>query len=159
MFWSYMNFLYIFEAKIHALMKWSYRSPQSCWLLSLEWLAHSKHVLQSLSNTKSFWCPFVDPHLTPYHQNIGVQIIAKLELGMSTLHCLHGQMVFNTVKCIIFVFSKQYECISISVDMFGLAFFNWHVRCNPSPYTASFMRSNDTAGNLWAGSNSMLLNL
>jgi hypothetical protein len=32
----------------------------------------------------SFWCPFLDPHLTTYHSNMGVQIIIVLELGMST---------------------------------------------------------------------------
>ena len=69
---------------------------------------------------KSFWCPFVDPHLTPYHQNIGVQIIAKLELGMSTLHCLHGQMVFNTVKCIIFVLASNMSALALVWTCLGL---------------------------------------
>ena len=31
--------------------------------------------MQSLFNT-CFWCPFLDPHLTTYHENIGVQTIA-----------------------------------------------------------------------------------
>ena len=31
----------------------------------------------------SFWCPFLDPHLTTYHSNIGVHILAMLDLGMS----------------------------------------------------------------------------
>jgi hypothetical protein len=142
------NVLELYEFLIHlfskwrfprALMKWSYRSPQSCWLLSLEWLAHSEQLLQSVPKHKSFWCPFVDPHLTPYHRSLGVQVIAKLELGTSTLHCLHGQTVFN-INCQVYCFciSKQYESITISVDMFGLAFFSWHVRCNPSPYIAIY---------------------
>ena len=31
--------------------------------------------MQFLLNT-CFWCPFLDPHLTTYHENIGVQTIA-----------------------------------------------------------------------------------
>ena len=33
----------------------------------------------------SFWCPFLDPPLTIYHSNIGVQIIVALDIGTSTL--------------------------------------------------------------------------
>ena len=33
----------------------------------------------------SFSCPFLDPHLTTFHSNIGVQVIAMLDLGTSTL--------------------------------------------------------------------------
>ena len=33
----------------------------------------------------SSWCMFLDPHLTTYHWNIGVKIMAMLELGTSTL--------------------------------------------------------------------------
>ena len=40
----------------------------------------------------SFWCPFLDPHLTTCHANIGVQIIAMSELVTSSLsitrHCV-----------------------------------------------------------------------
>ena len=32
-----------------------------------------------------FWGQFLDSHLTTYHLNIGVQIIAVFDLGMSTL--------------------------------------------------------------------------
>ena len=69
---------------------------------------------------KSFWCPFVDPLLTPYHQNIGVQIIAKLELGTSTLHCLHGQTVFNIVKCIVFGLASNMSALPLVWACVGL---------------------------------------
>ena len=32
----------------------------------------------------AFWCPFSDPHLTTYHSNIGVQVIAMLDTHLST---------------------------------------------------------------------------
>ena len=41
-------------------------------LLSLEWLAYFKHVVQSLSSTWSFWCPLLVPHLTTYHSTTSV---------------------------------------------------------------------------------------
>ena len=33
----------------------------------------------------SFWCLFLDPHLTTHHSNIDVQTIVVVELGTSTL--------------------------------------------------------------------------
>ena len=33
----------------------------------------------------SLWCLLLDPHLTTYHSNIGVQIIDIVKLGTSTL--------------------------------------------------------------------------
>ena len=41
-------------------------------------------LVQSLLNT-SFFCPFLDPHLTTYHLNIGVHNIVVSELVMSTV--------------------------------------------------------------------------
>ena len=40
-------------------------------------LISSKHV--------SFWCPFLDSHLTTLHSNIGVKLRQVTELGLSTL--------------------------------------------------------------------------
>jgi hypothetical protein len=60
--------------KILVLINCSYKSPQSCWRLSLEWLTYSEHVVQSL----------LDTHL--FGADIGVQIIVVFYLGMSTLH-------------------------------------------------------------------------
>ena len=33
----------------------------------------------------TFWCPFLDAHLTTYHWNVGAQIIVVTELGLSIL--------------------------------------------------------------------------
>ena len=41
-------------------------------------MAYFEHVV-------SFWCPFLDPKLTTYLSNIGVQIILVLELHPPTL--------------------------------------------------------------------------
>ena len=70
------------------LIKWSYHPPfQYCWLLGLEWLVYSQHVVQSISSKYMFfWCLFLDPHPTIYHSNIGVQIIPMLlYISTSTL--------------------------------------------------------------------------
>ena len=39
----------------------------------------------SLKHMMPFWCPFLDPHLTTYHSNIGFQVIAMLDKHLSTL--------------------------------------------------------------------------
>ena len=46
-----MNILFIIKVKILMLVRWSYRSPQSCELLNLAWLAFFEHIFQSLLNT------------------------------------------------------------------------------------------------------------
>ena len=43
---------------------------------------------------KLFGCPFLDPHLTTYHLDIGVQINIVLEFGMSTLTFLLPEGAF-----------------------------------------------------------------
>lgn len=65
-FGACMNVTFIIKVKILMFVKWSYRSPQSSGLLSLEWLAYFQHIFQSVLDT-SFWLPFLDPHLTTYH--------------------------------------------------------------------------------------------
>ena len=49
-FGAHMNILFIIKVKILVLIKWSYRSPQSRWLLSLEQLAY---ILSTKCNL--FW--------------------------------------------------------------------------------------------------------
>ena len=39
----------------------------------------------------TFWCMFLDPHLTIYYLNIGVHMIVVLNLGMSILHTFLSQ--------------------------------------------------------------------
>jgi hypothetical protein len=51
-----MNILFIIKMKILVLVKWSYKFPQSCWILSLEWLASFEHTVQSLWNTCLYEC-------------------------------------------------------------------------------------------------------
>ena len=53
------------------------------------------HVVQFVVNRCLFWCPFSHPRLTIYHSNLGVQIIAVVDLGASTfekLTCSSGAL-------------------------------------------------------------------
>jgi hypothetical protein len=59
--------------------------PQKSWLLSLEWLAYSEHVIWYILSMCPPWYQFIDPHLITYHLSIGVQIIVVLEIGQFTL--------------------------------------------------------------------------
>ena len=52
-FWSSYECLFI------VLKKWSYRSPQSCWLLNLEWLRYFEDVVQSFFKTRVFLVTFL----------------------------------------------------------------------------------------------------
>jgi hypothetical protein len=56
-------------------------------MLTMEFTMVSIFLAPSLISFQhlSFWCPFLDPHLTAHHSNIGVQIIVVFELGTSTL--------------------------------------------------------------------------
>ena len=99
MFWVHMNILYIIKVKILVLFKWSYRSPQLCWLLNLKWLAYFEHVIQSLfEHIMPFWSLH---RSSPNTSQIGVQIIAMFDLGMSTLP-LEGPKIrvhWGTARC------------------------------------------------------------
>ena len=53
-FGAHMIILCIIKVKKLMLTKWLDRSPQLCWLLSLEWLAYSVHEVQSILNTCLF---------------------------------------------------------------------------------------------------------
>ena len=59
--------IYIIKVNILVVVKRSYRSPPSCWLLSLEWSAYFEHVVQSRLTTCLFYVCFLDPHLSTYH--------------------------------------------------------------------------------------------
>ena len=59
--------------------------PSFCWLLSLEWLTHFEHIRPISFKQISFWCPFLDPHLTTHQSNIGVHMLEVLDLHPSTL--------------------------------------------------------------------------
>lgn len=79
-----MYILCIAKVKILRVIQWSYRLPQLCSLLRLEWLISFEHVIQSLFNT-SFWCPFLHLHPTINPSNIGVRLRRGIKLGTSTL--------------------------------------------------------------------------
>ena len=49
-----MSILFIIKLKILMLDKWMYRSPQLCWLLSLEWLLYFEHAIQAFLSTCLF---------------------------------------------------------------------------------------------------------
>ena len=49
-----MNILFIIKANIFMLIKWLYKPSQVCWLLSLERLANSKHIVRSIFETHVF---------------------------------------------------------------------------------------------------------
>ena len=65
-----MKILFFIKVKILMLIKWSYMYPPPL-------------PAPNLLNM-SFLVPFLDPHLTTYHSNIGIQVIDMLEL--SSLH-------------------------------------------------------------------------
>lgn len=46
------------------------------------------HLPHWACSSMSFRCPFSDPHLIIFHSTIGVQIMAMLDVGMSTLQDL-----------------------------------------------------------------------
>ena len=52
------EYIIIIKAKIHVLIKWSYRSPLPYWILNLEWLTYFEHKIQSLLNTCFFGVHF-----------------------------------------------------------------------------------------------------
>ena len=102
----------IINVKILVLIKWSYRSSQLCWLLNLVWLACFEHVVQSLKYI-SFWCSFLDPHLTTHHTNTGIQVITNVKIGHVYLACEPGDIfcfalgnrpIFATHGCLCCVF-------------------------------------------------------
>ena len=63
-FGAHMNILFIVKVKILFLVKRSNGSPRFYWPLRLCW--------QILDNV-SFWCSFLDPHLSAHHLNIRVR--------------------------------------------------------------------------------------
>ena len=56
----------------------------------------------------SFWCPFLDPHLTTYHSNIGVHILAMLDLGMSRENQAYKEKKSFGLTCLIWCNSGKY---------------------------------------------------
>ena len=73
-FGAHTNILFIIKVKILVFITWSCnRSLQLSGLLSQERLSCFEHVVQTLLYA-SFWYPYLAPHPTTYHSNIGVSI-------------------------------------------------------------------------------------
>ena len=68
-----MNTLFIIKVNILELIKLPCRSCQL--LLTIEPGMVNRFLARSPISFKHmmpFWCPFIDPHLTAHHSNIGV---------------------------------------------------------------------------------------
>ena len=66
-----MNILFIIKVMILVDMKWSYRFPQLCELLNLEWLTYFEHVVQSFQKHVYFersTCIVLRSTLISYYQ-------------------------------------------------------------------------------------------
>ena len=81
---SYEYLIYINKVKIHVLIKWSYRPPHLCLLLSLELLSYFEHS-PIFFNHMSFWYLFLELHSATYHSNTGARIRSITRLSTSTL--------------------------------------------------------------------------
>jgi hypothetical protein len=55
-----------------------------------------------------FWCQFLDPHLTTYNSNVGVQIIVVLEWGTSTL-----RLIDICHSCLAKVLPQNLMCVCV----------------------------------------------
>ena len=127
------------------LIKWSYRFLQLCWLLSLEWLTKLEHAVQSLLK-RSFWCPFLDPHLTTHPSNLGVSSREVTELGPLTLliDCINNQ----TLKPIFQFHYPQFELCKIKL-MFqvtitgGITYRQFRPRISSRLYSVNSRNSSD----------------
>ena len=74
---AHMNILcIIIIVTIPVLMKWSYRSPPPPIMLTIKSRMISVYWACNPITFRciSFWCMFLDTHLTTYHSNIGVHI-------------------------------------------------------------------------------------
>ena len=90
MFGGDMNILITIKVKILIFNKWSYRPPimltTEPGMMSVFW-THSPISLEHMSLSHLF----LDPHLTTYHSNTGVHMLAILEIGTSTLGTIMQQ--------------------------------------------------------------------
>ena len=69
---THINVSPVFKVTILFLVKWP---SWICWLSSLEWLPTIEHKIQSFyKHAIPFCCPYLDPHLTRHHSNIGVHL-------------------------------------------------------------------------------------
>ena len=81
----FLELWFIIKVKIPKLIKWSCRSPQFCWPLSLEWLTYFEHICPISFKQMSFWHPLLDPHRTIHQSNIGFHMLEVLDQHPSNL--------------------------------------------------------------------------
>ena len=79
-FGAHMYILFIIKVKFLNSLN-GHIDPPNYIDYELEWLASFEHVVQSHLNM-SFWCLFLDPHLTTHHSNIGITIFSNWRLFM-----------------------------------------------------------------------------
>ena len=116
-----MLILFIIKVKLLVLIKWSCRSPESCWLLSPEWLAYFDHVIQSVLDTGLF-CASSQIHTSPHTTQIQVSslllcsIQARLpqsDLGFSSIVDTYTQ---NICHCGLFCVCEMDSKFMLDVD-------------------------------------------
>lgn len=78
----------------YSLNKWSYVSLESsCWVLSLRTVNKFGHIVQCLWNIWYVLCPFLDPHLTTYHYNVGFRLSWVTKLGLLSVWFVKGTWI------------------------------------------------------------------
>ena len=75
-FGARLNIFFVNKGNILVLTKWSYNPPKE--------VEYGPRMIR-IFWAPIFWCPFLDPHLTAYHSNIGVHILPMSECGTSAL--------------------------------------------------------------------------
>ena len=143
----YMNILFIINVKILVLNKWSYRSPQLCKLLSLEWLSYFEHVNPISSIYISFLVSVLGA--TPNHIPLKYRCLIKISyrirhvyhrpwknwstlVGHMLLHLLlRNHVTFGTRAGM----GRRWPCTQPAVDQSGCGLNVWcHRECNCKPH-------------------------
>ena len=101
-----INILFIIKVKVLLPINWLYRFPPV--MLTIAPRRVSRFWARSQI---SFWHLFLDLHLTTHHSNIGVQIIAMLDLGTSTLGAFQAFKFLQTCELKVCKYIlRQYQC-------------------------------------------------
>ena len=98
-FWSsYQNIIHFHKWRFLCSLS-GHKDPPITLTIECRFVNLFEHILQPIY--MSFWCPFLDPLLTTDHSNIGVQIIAMMELGTSILpHIIYSQKPICAISTI-----------------------------------------------------------
>ena len=97
-----MNISFIIKVKILVLIKLLYIPPEI--MLTIE--PRTVSIIWARSSISSahifFLCPFLGQHPITHHSNIGVQIIAMLDLGTSTVREIGGSEITEVIALSVF---------------------------------------------------------